>query len=128
MCNSQLGCCDETERFLGKKKRDVHGERASQEAWGGRILENKDWGARGSCRNRLYQDIGLARHVPHERPYSSSLHYNFCRIHQTLSVTPAMTAKVTDRLWEIQNMFAPLPQIFICEFPVSLYPIQHYFC
>ena len=25
------------------KKRDVHAERASQEAWGGRILEDKDW-------------------------------------------------------------------------------------
>jgi IS1 family transposase len=36
--------------------------------------------------------------------YAIALHfmnYNFCRIHQTLRVTPAMAAKVTDRLWDI---------------------------
>ena len=39
--------------------------------------------------------------------YAESLyfmHYNFCRIHQTLRVTPAMAAKVTDRLWEIEDI------------------------
>ncbi len=29
------------------------------------------------------------------------MNYNFCRIHQTLRVTPAMAAGVTDHLWEI---------------------------
>ena len=32
--------------------------------------------------------------------------YNFCRIHQTLRVTPAMEAGVTDRLWEISDIVA----------------------
>ena len=32
------------------------------------------------------------------------MHYNFVRIHQTLRVTPAMAAKVTDRLWEVSDM------------------------
>ncbi len=32
------------------------------------------------------------------------MHYNFCRIHQTLRVTPAMEAGVTDRLWEIADV------------------------
>jgi IS1 family transposase len=32
------------------------------------------------------------------------LHYNFVRIHQTLRCTPAMEAKVTDRLWSIEDM------------------------
>jgi len=27
-------------------------------------------------------------------------YYNFCRIHQTLRITPAMAARVTDRVWE----------------------------
>ena len=27
------------------------------------------------------------------------MHYNFCRIHESLQVTPAMEAGVTDRLW-----------------------------
>lgn len=31
-------------------------------------------------------------------------HYNFVRIHQTLRVTPAMAAGVTDRLWEVGDL------------------------
>ena len=30
-----------------------------------------------------------------------AMYYNFVRIHKTLRTTPAMAAKVTDRLWEI---------------------------
>jgi len=39
--------------------------------------------------------------------YAVSLHfmyYNFVRIHQTIRVTPAMAAGVTDRLWEIVDI------------------------
>ena len=36
------------------------------------------------------------------------MHYNFCRIHQTLRVTPAMAAGVTDRLWSIQDVVSLL--------------------
>ena len=32
------------------------------------------------------------------------MHYNFCRIHQTLRVTPAMVAGVTDHVWEIGDV------------------------
>ena len=32
------------------------------------------------------------------------LYYNFVRIHQTLKVTPAMTAGVTERLWEMSDV------------------------
>lgn len=32
------------------------------------------------------------------------MHYNFCRIHRSLDVTPAMAAGVTHRLWEIEDM------------------------
>jgi hypothetical protein len=32
------------------------------------------------------------------------MHYNFVRIHQTLKVTPAMAAGVTDKLWEMYDM------------------------
>lgn len=31
--------------------------------------------------------------------------YNFCRVHQSLRVTPAMEAKVTDHVWEIKELF-----------------------
>jgi IS1 family transposase len=32
------------------------------------------------------------------------MYYNFCRIHQTIRVTPAMEAKVTDHVWEIYEI------------------------
>jgi len=36
-------------------------------------------------------------------------HYNFCRIHRSLRVTPAMAAGVTSRVWEIADLVALLP-------------------
>jgi len=33
-----------------------------------------------------------------------STHYNFVRLHQTLKVSPAMAAGVTDRLWEMGDV------------------------
>jgi len=32
------------------------------------------------------------------------MYYNLCRIHQTLRITPAMAAGVTDHLWEIEDI------------------------
>ena len=34
------------------------------------------------------------------------MHYNFCRVHQTLRVTPAMAAGVANKLWEIEDLVA----------------------
>jgi IS1 family transposase len=36
------------------------------------------------------------------------MYYNFCRVHQTLRVTPAMEAGVTDHVWEIEEIVALL--------------------
>src|SRR6185436_16758091 len=38
-------------------------------------------------------------------------HYNLCRIHRTLRVTPAMAAGVTPRVWEIADLVALLPAV-----------------
>jgi IS1 family transposase len=32
------------------------------------------------------------------------MHYNFCRVHQTLRVTPAMEAGVTDHVWTLEEV------------------------
>jgi hypothetical protein len=32
------------------------------------------------------------------------MHYNFCRIHKTLRVTPTMEAGITDHVWTIEEM------------------------
>jgi hypothetical protein len=33
-------------------------------------------------------------------------YYNFCRIHSTLRITPAMKAKITDHVWELNELLA----------------------
>ena len=38
----------------------------------------------------------------------SFMYYNFCRIHQTLRVTPAMEAGVADHVWSIEEILALL--------------------
>lgn len=38
------------------------------------------------------------------------MHYNFCRIHKSLRVTPAMEAGMSDRLWEIDDLIGLLDE------------------
>jgi len=38
------------------------------------------------------------------------MHYNFCRVHQTLRCTPAMEAGLTDHVWSIEELCALLPK------------------
>jgi hypothetical protein len=37
------------------------------------------------------------------------MHYNFARIHQTLRVTPAMAAAVSDHVWRLEEIVGLLP-------------------
>jgi hypothetical protein len=34
--------------------------------------------------------------------------YNFCRIHKTLRMSPAMAAGITDRLWSLEDIVAKI--------------------
>jgi hypothetical protein len=36
--------------------------------------------------------------------------YNFCRIHQTLKVTPAMEAGLTDHVWSLEELCVLMPK------------------
>jgi hypothetical protein len=36
------------------------------------------------------------------------MHYNFCRIHTTLRVTPAMEAGITDHVWSLEEVIGLL--------------------
>jgi IS1 family transposase len=38
------------------------------------------------------------------------MYYNFCRIHQTLRVTPAMEAGISDHIWSIAELCSLLPE------------------
>lgn len=37
-------------------------------------------------------------------------HYNFCRVHQTLRVTPAMEAGIADHVWDLEEIVALLDE------------------
>lgn len=39
------------------------------------------------------------------------MHYNFCRIHKSLKVTPAMAAGVTDTLWTLDDVIAKIDEM-----------------
>jgi len=34
------------------------------------------------------------------------MHYNFCRVHGSLRVTPAMEARLTDHVWSLEELIA----------------------
>jgi hypothetical protein len=36
--------------------------------------------------------------------------YNFSKIHKTLRVTPAMAAGITEKLWDIADIVAIIPE------------------
>jgi len=38
------------------------------------------------------------------------MHYNFCRIHKTLRVTPAMEAGISNHVWSVEEIAALLPE------------------
>jgi hypothetical protein len=55
-----------------------------------------------------------------------TMYYNFVRIHQTLKVTPAMAAGVTDKLWEMDDLVAMLEQWEIANFkPEYNFAVRH---
>ena len=39
------------------------------------------------------------------------MHYNFCRIHQTLRVSPAMEAAIADHVWNIEELVGLLDRM-----------------
>lgn len=67
-------------------------------------------------RNNLTMRMGLRRlarktnaHSKKEENHKLALalffaHYNFCRIHSSIRITPAMAAGVTDHVWEIEEL------------------------
>ena len=41
------------------------------------------------------------------------MYYNFCRIHQTLKVTPAMESNLSDHVWSLEELVAMMPKPII---------------
>ncbi|WP_439925701.1 IS1 family transposase [Nitrobacter sp. JJSN] len=56
-----------------------------------------------------------------------TMYYNFVRIHQTLKVTPAMAAGVTDKLWEVSDIVEMLEQWELANFkPEYQFVVRQY--
>ena len=43
------------------------------------------------------------------------MHYNYCRVHQTLRVTPAMEAGLADHVWSLADLCSLLPKPVVAE-------------
>jgi IS1 family transposase len=73
-------------------------------------VERQNLTMRMSMRRFTRLSNGFSRKVEmHQRAIDLHfMHYNFCRIHQTLRVTPAMAAGVTNRLWDVEDILALL--------------------
>jgi hypothetical protein len=37
------------------------------------------------------------------------MYYNFCKVHQTQRVTPAMEAGISDHVWSVEELIRLLP-------------------
>ena len=56
-----------------------------------------------------------------------TMYYNFVRIHQTLKVSPAMAAGVSDKLWEVSDIVEMLEQWELANFkPQYQFVVRQY--
>jgi hypothetical protein len=108
--------CDEIWTFVGAKEKNASSEQKAQ-GWG------DAWTWVSTCfveRQNLTMRIGMRPFTRLTNGFSKKLanhehaialhymHYNFCRIHQTLCVTPAMEARVSDHVWSLAEVVALL--------------------
>ena len=52
------------------------------------------------------------------------MHYNFCRTHKTLRMTPAMAAGVSDRLWDVEDIVALVEKVEVEAAPKKRGPYK----
>lgn len=72
------------------------------------FVERQNLTMRMSMRRFTRLTNGFSKKVDNHR-HAVALHYmyyNFCRVHQTLRVTPAMEAGIADHVWSIQEVVA----------------------
>ncbi len=71
-------------------------------------IERQNWTIRTSMRRLTRLSNGFSRKRENLKAATALhfAHYNFCRIHKTLRVTPAMAAGLVDSLWEVSDLLA----------------------
>lgn len=72
------------------------------------FIERANLTMRMHCRRLTRLTNGYSKSLEHLKAAIALLvaWYNFCRVHQTLRVTPAMQAELTDRVWSIRELLA----------------------
>jgi hypothetical protein len=73
-------------------------------------LSMRDWTRAARDRDRIQRIIFKLTHYQNLEA-AVALHYmyyNFARIHQTLRVTPAMEAGISDHVWDLEEVIALL--------------------
>ena len=76
------------------------------------FVERQNWTLRTTMRRYTRLSNGFSRKIE-KHMAAVALNYfacNFIKIHRTLRVTPAMTADVTDRLWDVSDLVALLEE------------------
>jgi len=70
------------------------------------FVERQNWSVRTAMRRYTRLSNGFSRKMENHAAAVALNYfaYNFIRIHNTLRVTPAMAAGVTDRLWEVSDL------------------------
>lgn len=61
---------------------------------------------RNTCRRYFRRSLAFSKSIEnHEHAVALSMYaYNFCHVHGSLRVTPAMAARVTDHIWTMQML------------------------
>ncbi len=97
------------EKCLGIKKKKIQGNPDSRYV-STSFVERQNLTIRMSMRRFTRLTNGFSKKVDnlHHALALHFMYYNFCRIHQSLRITPAMAAGVTDTLWEIEDILAIL--------------------
>ena len=71
-----------------------------------RLIERQNLTMRMSMRRFTRLTNGFSKKVDNRKAAVSQhfAHYNFVRLHQSLRITPAMAAGVSDRLWTLEEL------------------------
>jgi IS1 family transposase len=71
-------------------------------------VERNNWTIRCSVRRFTRLTNAFSRKLENLRAAVSLwfAYYNFCRVHGSLKVTPAMQARLTDRIWDLRELAA----------------------
>src|SRR5207253_6857277 len=92
-------------RFTGAQRKILKG-RPDPRHISASYVERQNLTMRMSMRRFTRLTNGFSKKIE-MRAHNVALHfayYNFCKIHQTLRVTPAMEAGVSDHVWNVEEL------------------------